>query len=169
MFQPTWHCCMCCNLANGRVDFEDGWLIKSSFIPKDEHEACQLTRTKVQQQKKNFRFLKILQFCSSDSRSAEIGAKIVFNFRSVKQETEIDQKGNQCYSFKCSNHYHFKIRLKLKRYQRYSFKCSNHNNFKIRLKLFVKRLSYRDRIKTGGKVVNIRHSNATIIIILRSD
>jgi hypothetical protein len=23
MFQPTWHCCMCCNLANMRVDFED--------------------------------------------------------------------------------------------------------------------------------------------------
>jgi len=43
---------MCCNPANGRVDFEDGWLIKSSFITKDEHEACQLTRTKVQQKKK---------------------------------------------------------------------------------------------------------------------
>jgi hypothetical protein len=24
MFQPTWHFCMCCNPANGRVDFEDG-------------------------------------------------------------------------------------------------------------------------------------------------
>jgi hypothetical protein len=32
------------------VDFEDGWLIKPSFKTKDEHEACQLTRTKVQQQ-----------------------------------------------------------------------------------------------------------------------
>jgi hypothetical protein len=32
MFQPTWHCCMCCNPANGRMDFEDGWLIKSSFF-----------------------------------------------------------------------------------------------------------------------------------------
>ena len=21
----TWHCCMCCNPANGRVDFVDGW------------------------------------------------------------------------------------------------------------------------------------------------
>jgi hypothetical protein len=34
-------------------DFEDGWLIKSSFITKDEHEASQLTRIKVQQQKNN--------------------------------------------------------------------------------------------------------------------
>jgi hypothetical protein len=52
MFQPTWQYCMCCNLANGRVDFEDGWFIKSSFVTKDEHETCQLTRTKVQSAKK---------------------------------------------------------------------------------------------------------------------
>jgi hypothetical protein len=32
----TWYCCICCNPAKGRVDFEDGWLIKSSFITKDE-------------------------------------------------------------------------------------------------------------------------------------
>jgi hypothetical protein len=33
----TWHCCICCNpVDGGRVDFEDGWLIKSSFITKDE-------------------------------------------------------------------------------------------------------------------------------------
>ncbi len=32
MLQATWHCCMFCNPANGRVDSEDGWLIKSSFI-----------------------------------------------------------------------------------------------------------------------------------------
>jgi hypothetical protein len=32
----TWHCCICCNPAKGRVDFEDGWLIKPSFITKDE-------------------------------------------------------------------------------------------------------------------------------------
>jgi hypothetical protein len=25
----TWHCCICCNPAKGRVDFECGWLIKS--------------------------------------------------------------------------------------------------------------------------------------------
>jgi hypothetical protein len=31
------------------VDFEDGWLIKSSFITKDEMKACQLTRTKLPQ------------------------------------------------------------------------------------------------------------------------
>jgi hypothetical protein len=32
----TWHCCICCNPAKRRVDFEDGWLIKSSFITKDK-------------------------------------------------------------------------------------------------------------------------------------
>jgi hypothetical protein len=32
----TWHCGICCNPAKGRVEFEDGWLIKSSFITKDE-------------------------------------------------------------------------------------------------------------------------------------
>jgi hypothetical protein len=32
----TWYCCICCNPAKGRVDFEDGWLLKSSFITKDE-------------------------------------------------------------------------------------------------------------------------------------
>ena len=36
MFQRTWHCCVCCNPANGRADFGDGWLIISSFITKDE-------------------------------------------------------------------------------------------------------------------------------------
>jgi len=43
---------MCCNPAKGRVEFEDGWLIKFSFITKDEMKACQLTRTKIQQKKK---------------------------------------------------------------------------------------------------------------------
>jgi hypothetical protein len=36
---------MCCNPANGRVEFEDVWLIKPSFITMDEMKACQLTRT----------------------------------------------------------------------------------------------------------------------------
>jgi hypothetical protein len=49
------------------VDFEDGWLIKSSFITKDEHEACQLTRTKVQQKKKKKKYfitlILSLQYC----------------------------------------------------------------------------------------------------------
>ena len=53
MFQATWHCCMCYNPANGRVEFEDGKLKKSNFITKNGHEACQLTRTK-DQQKNNF-------------------------------------------------------------------------------------------------------------------
>ncbi len=39
----TWHCCKRCNPAKGRVDFENGWLIKSSFIIKDEMKTCQLT------------------------------------------------------------------------------------------------------------------------------
>jgi hypothetical protein len=49
----TWHFCICCNPAKGRADFEDGWLLKHSFITKDKMKACQLTRTKLQQQKKN--------------------------------------------------------------------------------------------------------------------
>jgi hypothetical protein len=40
---------MLCNPAKGRVDFMDGWLLKSSFIKKDEMKACQLTRTKLPQ------------------------------------------------------------------------------------------------------------------------
>jgi hypothetical protein len=28
MFQSTWHCCMCCNPINGRLDFNDSRLIK---------------------------------------------------------------------------------------------------------------------------------------------
>jgi hypothetical protein len=37
---------MCCNPSNGRVDFEDGWLIIPGFITMDEMKACQLTRGK---------------------------------------------------------------------------------------------------------------------------
>jgi hypothetical protein len=40
---------MCCNPTKGRVDFEDGWLIKSSFITKDEMKAYQLIMTKLPQ------------------------------------------------------------------------------------------------------------------------
>jgi hypothetical protein len=43
---------MCCNPAKGRVEFVDVWLIKSSFITKDEMKAFQLTRTKKIQKKK---------------------------------------------------------------------------------------------------------------------
>jgi hypothetical protein len=35
MFQRTWHCYMCYNPTNGSVNFEDGWLIKFSFITKN--------------------------------------------------------------------------------------------------------------------------------------
>jgi hypothetical protein len=38
---------MCCNPANGWVDFEDSGLIKNILKIKNEPEACQLTRTKV--------------------------------------------------------------------------------------------------------------------------
>jgi len=37
----TWHCCICSNPAKRRVDFEYGWVKKSSFIAKDEMKACQ--------------------------------------------------------------------------------------------------------------------------------
>jgi hypothetical protein len=47
----TWHCYIHCNPAKGRVDFEDSWLIKSSFITKDEMKACMLTSTKLPQKK----------------------------------------------------------------------------------------------------------------------
>ena len=39
------------NYANGRVEFEDGWLIKSYFLNKEKLKACKLTRTKIQQKK----------------------------------------------------------------------------------------------------------------------
>jgi hypothetical protein len=45
----TWHYYIHCNPAKGRVDFEDGWLIKSSFITKNEMKACMLTGTKLPQ------------------------------------------------------------------------------------------------------------------------
>jgi hypothetical protein len=34
----TWHSCVCCNPAKGRVEFEDGWLLKPSFITKKKNE-----------------------------------------------------------------------------------------------------------------------------------
>ncbi len=48
----TRHCCKSCNPEKGKVDFEDSWLIKSSFTTKDEMKAFQLTRTKLPQKKK---------------------------------------------------------------------------------------------------------------------
>jgi hypothetical protein len=42
--------CMCCNCTNGRVEFENGGLKKSSFIIKvikDKTKGCRLTRTKL--------------------------------------------------------------------------------------------------------------------------
>ena len=44
-----------CNHANGRVDYEDSWVIKCRFTTKDAHEACQLKRTKVEPIKKVFK------------------------------------------------------------------------------------------------------------------
>jgi hypothetical protein len=66
----TWHCCICCNPANRRVDFEDSWLIKSSFITKDEMKACQLTRTKLPQKKK-----KKKNSCSKEGKTNQILSK----------------------------------------------------------------------------------------------
>ncbi len=56
----TWHCCMCCN-PKGRVEFEDSWRIKSSFITKDEMTACQLTRIKIQKKRQS---LILFHFCT---------------------------------------------------------------------------------------------------------
>jgi hypothetical protein len=36
--QPIWLCSICCNPSNGRRYFEDGRLIKSSFIALGEAE-----------------------------------------------------------------------------------------------------------------------------------
>jgi hypothetical protein len=47
----TWHCCMYCNSAKGRVEFENGWLTKSRSIIKEEMKACQITKI---QQKINY-------------------------------------------------------------------------------------------------------------------
>jgi hypothetical protein len=52
---------MCCNPAKGRVEFVDGWLIKSSFITKDEMNASQLTRTKSNNKKQNKKLKLILK------------------------------------------------------------------------------------------------------------
>jgi hypothetical protein len=43
---------MCCNPAKGRVEFEDGWLIKSSFITMDEMKAYYLSANQDQTPKK---------------------------------------------------------------------------------------------------------------------
>ncbi len=56
--QPGIVACAVIPLLGGwtlRMDFEDGWFIKSSFLTKDEHEACQLTRTIVQLKNTNAR------------------------------------------------------------------------------------------------------------------
>jgi hypothetical protein len=42
----TWHCCICCNPVKGRVEFEDSWLIKSSFLTKVPHKKKSLTNSK---------------------------------------------------------------------------------------------------------------------------
>jgi hypothetical protein len=68
LWNLAWHCCICCNPAKRRVDFEDSWLIKSSFKTKDEMKACQQTMTKFQQQQKktvwgHFKFRSI-KYCA---------------------------------------------------------------------------------------------------------
>jgi len=49
----SWHYCICCNPGKWRVDFEDGWLIKSSFITKDEMKS--LSANQDQNPTKNMR------------------------------------------------------------------------------------------------------------------
>jgi hypothetical protein len=48
---------MCCNPAKGRVEFEDLWLIKFSFITMDEMKACQLNSNKNQKKKKKKKYI----------------------------------------------------------------------------------------------------------------
>ncbi len=71
-FEP--HCCICCNPVKGRVDFEDGWLVKSSFITKDEMKACQLTRTKLPHTKKT----KLNESCCSRCQNRGHSVLILF-------------------------------------------------------------------------------------------
>jgi hypothetical protein len=59
----TWHCCRFCNPAKGRVDFEDGWLKKSSYLTKDEMKAGQLTSTKLPQKSVVVFSFEYLNFC----------------------------------------------------------------------------------------------------------
>ena len=56
----TWHCCMCCNPANGRVDIEELLAYKIQLHGvMNEMRACQPTETNVPQ--KNSFFLNIIQ------------------------------------------------------------------------------------------------------------
>ncbi len=48
----------------------DGWLIKSSFITKDERKVCRLTRTKFPQKKKKKKKRKISKFSVSELKEA---------------------------------------------------------------------------------------------------
>jgi hypothetical protein len=54
----TWHCCVCCNPAKGRVEFEDGWLIKSSFITKDEMKSLSANQDQKKNKKKKLYLVK---------------------------------------------------------------------------------------------------------------
>ncbi len=72
----TWHRCMCCNPANGRVDFVNGRRIKSSYMVLNELQACQLTETKAQQKKKrNIKILKAMANCAKFERLTNYSCK----------------------------------------------------------------------------------------------
>ena len=43
----TWDCGICCNPSKGRVDFEDGWLIKSSFITEGWNEVLSANQDQI--------------------------------------------------------------------------------------------------------------------------
>jgi hypothetical protein len=43
---------MCCNPANGRLEFEDGGLIKSSFITMDKNESLSADQDQTRKRKK---------------------------------------------------------------------------------------------------------------------
>ncbi len=94
----TRHCCKSCNPEKGKVDFEDSWLIKSSFITKDEMKAFQLTRTKLPQKKKK----RIKEFSDDQDKRANKKhcteatkqAKGALAFRFISEKKNLEQISN---------------------------------------------------------------------------
>jgi hypothetical protein len=74
---------MCCNPANGRVEFEDGWVIKPNFITMDEMKACQLTRTKLKKKmysSNNLYYCFVTESCQSACNTIYEGQCNTFHY-----------------------------------------------------------------------------------------
>ena len=63
----TWHYCwyIDCNLKNGMVYFEDGWLVKSTIMTLD---AIKLTETETKSQKKLFNDVDLVAHASETNQ-----------------------------------------------------------------------------------------------------